>query len=76
MDDTRNMQEFALEELDEVAGGCGRGRSNCSNQTYFSAPSSCQCPPQKDDDIFKFMMLSMLMNPDGFGGGRSSRRRR
>jgi hypothetical protein len=73
MDDTRDMQEFALEELDEVAGGCGRGRGNCSNQNYFSA---CQCPPQKDDDMFKFMMLTMLMNPDGFGGRGSSRRRR
>jgi hypothetical protein len=69
MDDTQDMEEFAIDELDEVAGGCGRRGGNM----YMS----CQCPPQQNNnnDMFQFMILQMMMNPDMFGGGRGRRRR-
>jgi hypothetical protein len=62
-DDSREMQEFGIDELDEVAGGCGRSRNS-----FFS----CQCPPQQNNnnDLLMIMMMQMMMQDP-----RSRRRR-
>jgi hypothetical protein len=61
MDDKNEMPEFALEELDDVAGGCGR---RGGDRNFFS----CQCPPQQNNDndmLMMMMMMQMFQDPRG-----------
>jgi hypothetical protein len=68
-DDTREMDEFATDELDEVAGGCGRRGGwggGCGSGTFV-----CNQPaPQQNNDMLMIMMMQMMMQQP------SSRRRR
>jgi hypothetical protein len=63
MDDKKEMPEFALEELDDVAGGCGR---RGGDRNFFS----CQCPPQNNDNDMLMMMMMMQMFQDPRGRRR------
>ncbi len=64
MDDDNKMPEFALEELDDVAGGCGGGRRGDRN--FFNM--QCPCPPPQDnsnDMLMMMMMMQMFQDPRG-----------
>lgn len=66
MDDNDRMPEFALEELDEVAGGCGGRRGGDRN--FFS----CNCGTQNDgsNDMLMMMMMMQMFQQDPRGRRR------
>ncbi len=63
MDDNEKMPEFALEELDDVAGGCGR---RGGDRNFFSL----QCPQNNDNDMLIMMMMMQMFQQDPRGRRR------